>query len=84
MKSPKDFLCVICGQPLNSKQDLFVKILSKDRSELLKVVPVHIGECDEQLCTKENAKGHNTNGSFNLFSFDNDDDLEKSITIGKR
>ena len=69
MKNPKDFLCFICGQPLNNKQDLFVKILSKERSELLKVVPVHIGECDEQLCTKENAKGHNTNGSFNLFSF---------------
>ena len=26
MKKPSDFYCCICGQPLNDRQDLFVKI----------------------------------------------------------
>ena len=34
MKEPGDFLCEVCGKPLNDKDDLFVKIRSKDNKEI--------------------------------------------------
>ena len=83
MKEPGDFLCEVCGKPLNDKDDLFVKIRSKDNKEILRVVPVHIGECDEILSELEENKGHNVNGSFNFFSFKNNKSLEKYIGNGE-
>lgn len=46
MKKPSDFYCCICGQPLNDRQDLFVKIRDNDSEETLRIVPVHSGNCD--------------------------------------
>ena len=63
--------------------DLFVKIRSKDNKEILRVVPVHIGECDEILSELEENKGHNVNGSFNFFSFKNNKSLENYIGNGE-
>lgn len=83
MKEPGDFLCEVCGKPLNDKDDLFVKIRSKDNKEILRVVPVHIGECDEILSELEENKGHNVNGSFNFFSFKNNKSLENYIGNGE-
>lgn len=83
MKELGDFLCEVCGKPLNDKDDLFVKIRSKDNKEILRVVPVHIGECDEILSELEENKGHNVNGSFNFFSFKNNKSLENYIGNGE-
>ena len=83
MKEPGDFLCEVCGKPLNDKDDLFVKIRSKDNKEILRVVPVHIGECDEILSELEENNGHNVNGSFNFFSFKNNKSLENYIGNGE-
>lgn len=64
MKKPSDFYCCICGQPLNDRQDLFVKIRDNDSEETLRIVPVHSGNCDNTLCKQESAKGNNTIPNF--------------------
>ena len=78
-----DFYCCICGQPLNDRQDLFVKIRDNDSEETLRIVPVHSGNCDNTLCKQESAKGNNTNSCFNFYSFGNDKELEKYLVTGE-
>ena len=56
MKKPSDFYCCICGQPLNDRQDLFVKIRDNDSEETLRIVPVHSGNCDNTLCNRKVPK----------------------------
>ena len=83
MKKPSDFYCCICGQPLNDRQDLFVKIRDNDSEETLRIVPVHSSNCDNTLCKQESAKGNNTNSCFNFYSFGNDKELEKYLVTGE-
>lgn len=69
MKKPSDFYCCICGQPLNDRQDLFVKIRDNDSEETLRIVPVHSGNCDNTLCkqwsyVKKKYKLNTTNFLF--------------------
>ena len=52
MKKPSDFYCCICGQPLNDRQDLFVKIRDNDSEETLRIVPVHSGNWNDKELEK--------------------------------
>ena len=68
------YFCEICKKEvLNFKNGLFVKI--KDKSgNLVRVTPVHKGDCDESLFKKCLEEGLNANASMEISYFATEED----------
>ncbi|MEG1716911.1 MAG: hypothetical protein RR275_08890 [Lachnospiraceae bacterium] len=73
-----NYICSVCGNSIGDGDGNFVKI--KDSTgEVLKVVPVHKGECDDRLCAWGRANGYNTNGSMEISFFDSEEQRQEYL-----
>lgn len=66
--------CEICGKTIGN-DGLLVK-LQKPFGKMLRIVPVHKGECDEKLQRFGKQKEINTNSCIEVSSFDTHEDIE--------
>lgn len=67
-----NYICEICQKEIENLEDgNFVKIKNSD-GDLLKIIPVHKGTCDDILCVRGRMSGLNTNGSMPLSFFENE------------
>ena len=65
----ENYVCTICGKVIKDfNNGLFVKIKDQE-GNLLQVVPVHKGSCDDTLYKIETRKGLNANSSMEISFF---------------
>lgn len=68
------YFCEICGKEVLKFNDgLFVKIKDKN-GNLVRVTPVHKGDCDKTLFTKCFEEGLNANASMEMSYFFTEED----------
>lgn len=74
-----NYVCAVCGEEIETFKDgNFVKIKGSS-GNILKVVPVHKGNCDDALYSFGMANGLNTNGSMEISFFDTEEERNEYL-----